>query len=337
LNGGYTQSKNTIYKMKRWRMLLLKSTLLQGGCMNQRVLLLGFSLVVVLLLGFLSSLPGDQAIIAPDIDVYIVTFGGGEGLNTFIKYDISSVPSGMVIDSVFLRAYVWEVSGTWDGDVMFCNVNNQAWTEADSSRYIINLPLSDSILHTSGFGTSIGFTQSVDIADVFLADYNASNTFCTIKLKDPDDPTFNPMPGSYPVNSIDTLGSGNPVAGFHIYFYPSEYPSAPPWLMVHYHATGVQESPRDIPSAGMYAYPNPFTATTTVYLPRMGHGAECTELSIFDVAGRRVRDFILYPSSFILPAKLKWDGRDNAGQRVVPGIYYLFADGRSSIRVVKLR
>jgi hypothetical protein len=322
--------------MKRRRMFLLKNTLLQGGCMNQSVLLHGFSLVVILLSGFLSPLPGDQAIIAPDIDVYIITFGGGEGLNTFIKYDISSVPSGMVIDSVFLRAYVWEASGTWDGDAMFCNVNDQTWTEADSSRYIINLPLSDSILHTSGFGTSIGFTQSVDIADAFLTDYNASNTFCTIKLKDPDDVTFNPMPGSYPINSADSLGLGNRVMGFHIYFYPSEYPNAPPWLMVYYHATGVQESPQNIPSVCiMYAYPNPFTATTTVYFPGMGHGAECTELSIFDVAGRRVRDFILYPSSFILG--VTWHGRDDDGKVLPPGIYFLKLNGKPVGKVVKVR
>ena len=290
--------------------------------MKQRVFPLVFFLVVILLSGFFSALSGDQAIIAPDIDVYIVTFGGGQGLNTFIKYDISPVPSGMVIDSVFLRVFVWEVNGTWDGDVMFCNVGDQAWTEADSSRYIIDLPLSDSVLQTSGFGTSTGFTESEDIKDIFLCDYDLFNTFCSIKLKDPDEGTFNPQPGTYPINSADTLGLGDTANGFHIYFYPSEYANAPPWLVVNYHATGVQESPMDAPINVFHAYPNPFAASTTIYLTGRGQRAERIELAIFDVTGRRVRDLILYPSSFILPAKLEWDGRDNAGQRVAPGVYF---------------
>ncbi len=307
--------------------------------MIHRIVVLGFFFVVLGGAVFFSTLSGDQATISPDIDVYIITFGGGEGLNTFIKYDISTVPLGMVIDSVFLRAYVWEVSGSWDGDVMFCNVNDQAWTEADSSRYIIDLPLSDSVLHASGFGISTGFAQSVDISSVFLTDYNASNTFCSVKLKDPDDVTFNPMPGSYPINAADTLGLGNTAMGFHIYFYPSEYVNAPPWLVVNYHATGVQEMPRNKPAEGICAYPNPFREKIEISFGGVSEYGSIgvSEMSIFDLSGRLVREFYFVSDNSPRTTKVQWDGRDDAGQRVAPGMYYVIADCCAPIRVVKLR
>ena len=68
--------------------------------------------------------------------------------------------------------------------------------------------------------------------------------------------------------------------------------------------------------------------------------AEGIELEIFDVAGRLVKKFILYPSpraigkchtpsgitqgeSFILPAKLEWDGKDDYGKILPSAIYYI--------------
>jgi hypothetical protein len=54
----------------------------------------------------------------------------------------------------------------------------------------------------------------------------------------------------------------------------------------------------------------------------MGYGAERIELLIYDVSGRRVREISLVPFSFSLGGKVEWDGRDNAGQRVAPGVYF---------------
>jgi hypothetical protein len=308
---------------------------------KQKCCSLGFFVVLVFLVSSFASLSGDQAIIAPAVDVYIITFGGGEGLNTFIKYNITPVPFGVEIDSVFIRAYVWEIGGTWDGDVMFCNVNDQAWTEADSAQHIINLPLSDSVLQGSGFGDSVGFTQSVDITDVFLVDYNASNMFCTFKLKDPDDGTFNPMPGSYPINSADTLGLGNTAFGFHIYFYPSEYSNAPPWLEVNYHATGIEESPLDDPVKVIKVYPNPFRSEVRIQISEVRSDycplSSDLCLHIYDLAGRLVRELYLVPGNSKLATEVSWDGRNSAGKRVAPGIYFLVRDGFAPVQMVRMR
>ena len=81
--------------------------------------------------------------------------------------------------------------------------------------------------------------------------------------------------------------------------------------------------------------PNPFTTSTSIHLTGIGQSAERIELQIYDVAGRRVRDFILYPSSFIL--ETTWDGRDEGGKVVSPGIYFISLGGSIQQKVVKIR
>ncbi len=72
------------------------------------------------------------------------------------------------------------------------------------------------------------------------------------------------------------------------------------------------------------AWPNPFTVTTSIgfTLPTAGH----TEIVIFDVAGREVKHLL----STELPAgthAATWDGRDDAGSKVAPGVFFYRAVG----------
>jgi hypothetical protein len=100
--------------------------------------------------------------------------------------------------------------------------------------------------------------------------------------------------------------------------------------------TGVQE---DVPGKAVVkptlsVYPNPFASTITIYLSGLGQRAESRELQIFDVAGRRVKDFILYPSSFILSTTVSWCGKDNNGKKLANGIYFVtYKDKR--VRITK--
>ena len=81
------------------------------------------------------------------------------------------------------------------------------------------------------------------------------------------------------------------------------------------------------------AAPNPFREQTAVRF-ELAAGAEVT-VELFDVAGRRVRE--LPPTRFGAgPHRVAWDGRDDAGGSLPPGVYFarLTADGR--IRTQKL-
>jgi hypothetical protein len=80
----------------------------------------------------------------------------------------------------------------------------------------------------------------------------------------------------------------------------------------------------DVPSGPLNvaltsAIPNPFTVTTSIGfdLPRAGHA----DLLIYDIAGRAVKHLV----SDDLPAGshvATWDGRDDAGRKVSPGVFF---------------
>ena len=90
-------------------------------------------------------------------------------------------------------------------------------------------------------------------------------------------------------------------------------------------------------SAGsLTASPNPFARRTVVafQLPRTGR----VQMSVVGVDGRRVRqlgDALFAPGAH----SVEWDGLDDAGQRVAPGVYFAIvttADGTRTTRIARL-
>ncbi len=103
---------------------------------------------------------------------------------------------------------------------------------------------------------------------------------------------------------------------------------------------GIQEQPdqrQKNTNTKLTYHPNPFSSEVRIQVSEVRKTDSNINLQIFDVTGRRVREFILYPSSFILPAKLEWDGRDEAGMVLPPGIYFLKLNGKPVGKVVKVR
>ncbi len=279
-------------------------------------------IVAILLVFIIGSLQAQVIVLSPVEDVFIYTFGGGQGGNPFIKYDMSTVPPDMVIDSVYLTPFVWSIGTDWDEDVNYWNVNDQNWTEGDSARLIWDLPTSDSTHQTSGFGTVVGWTQSVDLAAIFLTDYNVGNTYCSIKMKDPDDVTNVPPPGSYPINDNDSIVVGNILFDGHTIFWPREQVNGPPWLNIYYHEVGVSEEQSRISMPCLQVYPNPFKQMTDIIFGNLQR-AGSIELRIYNAAGRLVRVFPVNQCNLNDSVKsVCWDGRDASGKQSPPGVYF---------------
>jgi hypothetical protein len=103
---------------------------------------------------------------------------------------------------------------------------------------------------------------------------------------------------------------------------------------------GSAAGPTDLPvlepagdGARLLAAPNPFTQATTLRWssPRTDHAAT---VQILDAAGRRVRSLAVPEGS-----AASWDGRDDGGERVAAGVYFVRVDsptGRRTGRVVRV-
>ncbi len=98
-----------------------------------------------------------------------------------------------------------------------------------------------------------------------------------------------------------------------------------------------QEAPGALPAAFRLhrAYPNPFNPSTAIQfdLPETAD----VRLEVFDILGRRVR-LLLKARKPAGRHTVRWDGADDAGHRVVSGVYIfqLQADGRKCVAKVTL-
>jgi hypothetical protein len=148
---------------------------------------------------------------SPDADVYMLTYGGGEGKNSFMKFNLASIPPNSMAISTELMVYVKEVGANWDGDVMFIRFLNQTWTEADSTQDLWNNAFwGDTLVQSQPlFGDSVGHTLSADLSALLNQDLNAGNTYFSFRMKDPDDPTSSPTMNIPLINSFDSLMLGN--------------------------------------------------------------------------------------------------------------------------------
>jgi hypothetical protein len=91
-------------------------------------------------------------------------------------------------------------------------------------------------------------------------------------------------------------------------------------------SAGVEEHAfKSRPSPALMVCPNPFHGRIEISIAGVSEYGSIgvSELQVYDVSGRRVREISLLPFSFSLGGKAEWDGRDNAGEQVSPGIYFV--------------
>jgi hypothetical protein len=98
-----------------------------------------------------------------------------------------------------------------------------------------------------------------------------------------------------------------------------------------------QAAPEPVSSAPIELYrpsPNPF-ARTTRFAYAISGATEAVEIGVFDVAGRQVRGLIRENQS-AGRYEVAWDGRNDAGDHVHNGIYFLRASIGNDLRVARI-
>lgn len=104
------------------------------------------------------------------------------------------------------------------------------------------------------------------------------------------------------------------------------------WLHASIFGIVEKDKPKTIPFNSLNAFPNPFLKTTTINMPKLLSSRH--ELRIYDALGKLVISQQLPTTnhSFV------WNGMDNQGKEVRPGIYFAIA-GQASVqklRIVKI-
>jgi hypothetical protein len=107
-------------------------------------------------------------------------------------------------------------------------------------------------------------------------------------------------------------------------------------------STGIQERPdqrHKTSDMRLITSPNPFSLSTTITIDGISEHQNIreSELQIYDISGRKVREISLLPFSFLLGAKATWDGRDDEGIMIAPGIYFLKLNGTPVGKLIKIK
>ncbi|PIY02387.1 MAG: hypothetical protein COZ21_14430, partial [Bacteroidetes bacterium CG_4_10_14_3_um_filter_31_20] len=173
-------------------------------------------------------------VLNPVADCYVETYGGGVGKNSFLKFDISSLPAGIVLTNTKLRTFVSDILPGWDGDLKIIHYTNQTWIEGDSNKFIWQpVYFTDTITQLIGFGTVPGWAETIDFNSFLNVDYLASNNFFSVLLKDVDDTTCCPDLNEISINDNDSMMLGN-IFNDNIVFRPREWVIASPELVIDY-------------------------------------------------------------------------------------------------------
>jgi len=171
--------------------------------------------------------------------------------------------------------------------------------------------------------------------DVFVASGQAYVAVedCGLLIVDVDDPTAPRI-----VGGVDTPYDANGVTASAEFVYIADRLSGLQILPIQCVPTMVSDETTSAPYMSFGCYPNPFNPHTRIrFILARG---ECTDLSVFDAIGRRVRsllaDYPLDSGSY----ELTWDGRDDQGRELPSGLYFCrleTGNRKESIKLVLLR
>lgn len=118
---------------------------------------------------------------------YDTIVGGNLYLGTLSKWNLSFIPSSVIINNVNWcgEIYSTNMGGGGDGDIKIWRFTNQTWNELISTSVIGNGTYTNETTTTTS-SVTIGEVSCFNATNVVKTDYNLGNGFSTIRFEDPD-------------------------------------------------------------------------------------------------------------------------------------------------------
>lgn len=117
----------------------------------------------------------------------------------------------------------------------------------------------------------------------------------------------------------DTVNASSDTMGYSTYYFSQ---NSNPLTNI-----GIEENTSLKPECIKFEIsPNPFTDRTNITCS-IGQSANGTELKIYDISGKLVKDFSHFTLDARRPTLLSWDGTDESGEQLPSGVYFIQAKG----------
>ena len=117
----------------------------------------------------------------------------------------------------------------------------------------------------------------------------------------------------------DTVNASSDTMGYSTYYFSQ---NSNPLTNI-----GIEENTNSKPECiKLEISPNPFTNKTDITCS-IGQSAKGTELKIYDISGKLVKDFSHFTLDARRPTILSWYGTDESGEQLPSGVYFVQAKG----------
>jgi len=171
-----------------------------------------------------------------------------------------------------------------------------------------------------------------------VAEYSSNMIICNPQPFYANCTTYTAINGAYVFDSLLPLGYKvtASASGYQsqIQFTPSALRCLKPITNFDFYLIGIEENNPAPAHSQFTVQPNPFHTITEIKCS-IGNETKDMELNIYNITGRLVKKFVLPTSHFTLPTSITWDGTDNYGEPVRPGIYFAILQDKR-IKVVRL-
>jgi len=96
------------------------------------------------------------------------------------------------------------------------------------------------------------------------------------------------------------------------------------------------DDPPHSQSMNINNYPNPFNTSTTISFYRTPNIHKEAQIEIYNLKGQKVIELLIVSQSQSPQVSVTWDGKDNRGKKVGPGIYFIYMKTGKNVNVKKI-
>ena len=263
------------------------------------------------------------------------TVGGGGGI--FCGYDSSIIANNTITGNIAgsgggiaigYNSSAFITGNTVSNNIAYYGGGIECW---GSQPFIINNTITGNTTNMYGGGIFCHYSSAI-IDSCTISNNNGDGVYCEMEsspvihycnITDNTGYGVRNVDSSVTVNAEynwwgDSTGPGGvgPGTGDEV----SEYVDYEPWLFA---SVGIEEETKSQkPEARLMIYPNPFSTLTHIKFQAPSSKSQVT-MSIYDAAGRVIKDFSLPSAYSLLPTEVSWNGVSNAGQKLPCGVYFL--------------
>jgi len=169
----------------------------------------------------------------PQLDIIAdgcFSVNSNDNYSSYLKFDLSEIPSSAVVDSAFIKLHVAEQGDKWNNNILYMYKMENKWNDTSTAESFLNLKAQSHGYTLSKNGL---LYESEDLSDVICKTVARGERFCSFKITNGYDEK--PIKNAYVTPGDLIIGSLKNGNYLKLYSCDSAKTSYKPSLIIYYH------------------------------------------------------------------------------------------------------